>query len=160
MASLKMFIGALFVGIFIAGGSNVLELGSNELIDHAIDYDKKEIVYSGEVIGDIMNRGQNCWINVSDGDNAIGVWADRSSTENIEYKGNYRYTGDEVKVTGVFNKACPEHGGDLDIHAQKIEITGKGYVNKRPVNVYFILIAGILFVIAIAMNFIIFRKRL
>ena len=160
MASLKMFIGALFVGIFIAGGSNVLEVGSNELIDHAIDYDKKEIVYSGEVIGDIMNRGQNCWINVSDGDNAIGVWADISSAENIEYKGSYRYKGDEVKVTGVFNKACPEHGGDLDIHAQKIEITEKGYVNKRPVNVYFILIAGILLVIAVAMNFIIFKKRL
>jgi len=160
MASLKMFIGALFLGIFIAGGSNVLEVGSNELIDHAIDYDKKEIVYSGEVIGDIMKRGQNCWINISDGDNAIGIWADESLAENIEYKGSYKYIGDEVKVTGIFNKACPEHGGDLDIHAQKIEITRKGYINKRPVNIYFILIAGILFVIAIIMNIIIFRKKL
>ena len=160
MASLKMFIGALFLGIFIAGGSNVLEVGSNELIDHAIDYDKKEIVYSGEVIGDIMKRGQNCWINISDGDNAIGIWADESLAENIEYKGSYKYIGDEVKVTGIFNKACPEHGGDLDIHAQKIEITRKGYINKRPINIYFILIAGILFVIAIIMNIIIFRKKL
>ncbi|MHB1346132.1 MAG: DNA-binding protein [Candidatus Humimicrobiaceae bacterium] len=160
MASLKMFIGTLFVGIFIAGGSNALEVGSNELIDHVADYDKKEIVYSGEVIGDIMNRGQNCWINVSDRDNAIGVWAEISSAEDIEYKGSYRYKGDEVKVTGVFNKACPEHGGDLDIHAQKIEVIRKGYTSNRPVNFYFILTAGILFVIAIAMNFIIFRKRL
>ena len=160
MASLKMFIGALFVGIFIAGGSNVLDVGSNELIDNAIDYDKKEIVYSGEVIGDVMKRGKNCWINISDGDNAIGIWADGSLAKNIEYVGSYKYTGDEVKVTGIFNKACPEHGGDLDIHAQKIEITNKGYVNKRPVNVYFILIAGILFVIAVVMNLIIFKKRL
>ncbi|MHB1276530.1 MAG: DNA-binding protein [Candidatus Humimicrobiaceae bacterium] len=160
MASLKMFLGALFVGIFIAGGSNALELGSNELIDHAKDYDKKEIVYSGEVIGDIMKRGQNCWINISDGDNAIGIWAEESLAKNIKYKGSYKYTGDEVKVTGIFNKACPEHGGDLDIHAKKIEIIRNGYINKRPVNVYFILIAGILLVIAIVMNLIIFRKKL
>jgi len=160
MASLKMFIGALFVGIFIAGGSNILEVGSNELIENAVDYDKKEIVYSGEVIGDVMNRGQNCWINISDGDNAIGIWADVSLAENIEYIGSYKYTGDEVKITGVFNKACPEHGGDLDVHAKNIEITRKGYANKRPVNIYFILIAGILFVIAIVMNLIIFKKRL
>ncbi|HEY5501569.1 MAG TPA: hypothetical protein VIK09_06265 [Candidatus Humimicrobiaceae bacterium] len=160
MASLNMFLSVLFAGVLIAGGSNAMEVGSNELISQAKDYDKKEIVYSGEVIGDIMKRGQNCWINISDGDNAVGVWAEESLAKNINYKGSYKYKGDEVKVTGVFNKACPEHGGDLDIHAQKIEITSKGYINKRTVNVYYILIAAILLVIAIVMNIIILKKKL
>lgn len=160
MAALKMFFSVLFAGILITGSSNALEVGSNELISSAKDYDKKEIVYSGEVIGDIMKRGQNCWINISDGDNAIGVWAEESLAKNIKYKGSYKYIGDEVKVTGIFNKACPEHGGDLDIHAQKIEIIRKGYISKRPVNVYYILIAAILLVIAIVMNMIIFKKKL
>lgn len=160
MAALKMFFSVLFAGILITGSSNALEVGSNELISSAKDYDKKEIVYSGEVIGDIMKRGQNCWINISDGDNAIGVWAEESLAKNIKYKGSYKYIGDEVKVTGIFNKACPEHGGDLDIHAQKIEIIRKGYISKRPVNVYYILIAAILLVIAIVMNLIIFKKKL
>lgn len=160
MVALKMFFSVLFAGVLIAGSSNALEVGSNELISSAKDYDKKEIVYSGEVIGDIMKRGQNCWINISDGDNAIGVWAEESLAKNIKYKGSYKYIGDEVKVTGIFNKACPEHGGDLDIHAQKIEIIRKGYISKRPVNVYYILIAAILLVIAIVMNLIIFKKKL
>lgn len=160
MAALKMFFSVLFAGILITGSSNALEVGSNELISSAKDYDKKEIVYSGEVIGDIMKRGQNCWINISDGDNAIGVWAEESLAKNIKYKGSYKYIGDEVKVTGIFNKACPEHGGDLDIHAQKIEIIQKGYISKRPVNIYYILIAAILLVIAIIMNLIIFKKKL
>ncbi|MHB8277270.1 MAG: DNA-binding protein [Candidatus Humimicrobiaceae bacterium] len=160
MAALKMFFSVIFAGILITGSSNALEVGSNELISSAKDYDKKEIVYSGEVIGDIMKRGQNCWINISDGDNAIGVWAEESLAKNIKYKGSYKYIGDEVKVTGIFNKACPEHGGDLDIHAQKIEIIRKGYISKRPVNVYYILIAAILLVIAIVMNLIIFKKKL
>ncbi|MCX6382929.1 MAG: DNA-binding protein [Actinobacteria bacterium] len=160
MVALKMFFSVLFAGVLIAGSSNALEVGSNELISSAKDYDKKEIVYSGEVIGDIMKRGQNCWINISDGDNAIGVWAEESLAKNIKYKGSYKYIGDEVKVTGIFNKACPEHGGDLDIHAQKIEIIQKGYISKRPVNIYYILIAAILLVIAIIMNLIIFKKKL
>ena len=160
MASLNMFLSVLFAGVLIAGGSNAMEVGSNELISQAKDYDKKEIVYSGEVIGDIMKRGQNCWINISDGDNAIGIWAEESLAKNINYKGSYKYKGDEVKVTGVFNKACQEHGGDLDIHAQKIEITSKGYINERTINIYYILIAGILLVIAIVLNLIIFKKKL
>ena len=160
MASLNMFLSILFAGVLIAGSSNALEVSSNELIEQAKDYDKKEISYTGEVIGDIMKRGQNCWINISDGDNAIGVWAEISLTDNIEFKGSYKYVGDEVKVTGVFNKACPEHGGDLDIHAQKIEIIQKGYISKRSLNIYYILIAVLLLVIAILMNFIIFKKKL
>ena len=160
MASLNIIFSVLFAGVLIAGSPNAVEVDSNELINSAKNYDKKEIVYSGEVIGDIMKRGPNCWINISDGDNAIGVWAEESLAKDINYKGSYKYKGDEVKVTGVFNKACPEHGGDLDIHAKKIEIISKGYINKRPVNLYYILTASILLLTAIVLNLIIFRKKL
>ncbi|MBE3090684.1 MAG: DNA-binding protein, partial [Actinobacteria bacterium] len=110
MGPIKIFLAAAFSGILIANGG--ISISSNELIENAIKYDKQIVVYSGEVIGDIMKRGDNAWINVSDSNNAIGVWLPYSETKIIKYAGRYDYKGDTVKIEGIFNKACTEHGGD------------------------------------------------
>lgn len=102
------------------------EVSSNDLIDQAKDYDGKEIVYTGEIIGDIMDRGEYTWINVSDGNNAIGIWVKSEGLVDIDKVGRYNSKGDTVKIVGTFYRACPEHGGDLDIHASKIEVIKKG----------------------------------
>ncbi|MDP2927900.1 MAG: DNA-binding protein, partial [Candidatus Omnitrophota bacterium] len=49
-------------------------LSSSELINNAKEYDGKLIVYSGEVIGDVMLRGEFAWVNINDGQNALGAW--------------------------------------------------------------------------------------
>ena len=95
-------------------------ISSTDLINKAKQYDGKVVYYQGEVIGDIMMRGQYAWININDGQNAIGIWVSKSLIKDIVYKGSYRFRGDEVRVTGIFHRSCPEHGGDLDIHAQSI----------------------------------------
>jgi hypothetical protein len=74
-----------------------------------------------------MDRGGYTWINVSDGSNAIGVWVENRLMSGIAIAGRYKVHGDEVKISGVFHSACPDHGGDLDIHAAKIELLEKGY---------------------------------
>jgi len=158
MGPIKIFLAAAFSGILIANGS--MSISSNELIENAVKYDKQIVVYSGEVIGDIMKRGDNAWINVSDGSNAIGVWLPYSETMKIKYTGLYNHKGDTVKVEGIFNKACPEHGGDLDIHCKKIEVLKEGYTAQEKINYKNILIAGILLVLAVVLNLIIFRKKL
>jgi len=107
----------LAVGIACAASRS---LSSNELIKDAGEYDGKTIIYSGEVIGDIMLRGESAWVNVSDGDNALGIWMDASSAKEINFTGGYKNRGDILEITGVFHRACPEHGGDLDIHARSI----------------------------------------
>ena len=99
---------------------------SADLINEAKQYDSKIVTYRGEVIGDIMTRGQYAWLNINDGQNAIGIWAVRNLIEDIEYKGSYNFKGDTVEVTGYFHRACPEHGGDLDIHAQSIRKVASG----------------------------------
>ena len=38
----------------------------------------------------------------------------------ISFAGGYKYRGDWLQVRGVFNRACRQHGGDMDIHAQDI----------------------------------------
>jgi len=104
-------------------------VSSVELINNATLYDGKVVAYEGEVIGDIMVRGEYAWINVNDGPNAIGIWIDKSLTKDLLYAGSYKSKGDWLEITGVFHRACPEHGGDLDIHAQGIRKIKSG----RPV---------------------------
>lgn len=101
---------------------------STELINNAKQYDGKTVIYEGEVIGDIMKRGDFAWLNVNDGKNAVGIWVRASLIKDISYAGSYKATGDRVEVTGVFNRACVEHGGDLDIHAGTLRKTASGRI--------------------------------
>jgi hypothetical protein len=160
MVSIKIFLVTIFTGILITSGANAVEVSSNELIDKAKDYDQKEVIFTGEVIGDVMKRGQYGWINVSDDSNAIGVWITFEDTKKIKYTGQYKYKGDMVKIDGIFNRACPEHGGDLDIHARSIEIINEGFEIKRGINLLYVLIGSILLVIAVCLNLIIYKKKM
>lgn len=102
-------------------------VGLNELIEHAADYDKTEICFKGEAIGDILYRNANAWVNLSDGNNsAIGVYMTAESAGGITALGGYGQTGDILVVRGTFNRACAEHGGDMDIHAESIEYISRG----------------------------------
>jgi len=104
-------------------------LNSNELINQAARYDGKVITYAGEVVGDVMVRGNYAWINVNDSNNAIGIWVDKIKVQDIIYTGNHKARGDWVEITGVFHRACSEHGADLDIHGEAV----KKIVPGRPI---------------------------
>jgi hypothetical protein len=160
MVALKIFLASAFTAILIANGSSNVSVTSDDLINNAKDYDKKEVVYSGEVIGDIMKRGENVWVNISDGINAIGVWMTSDEAKEIKYTGKYNFTGDTVKVNGIFNRACSEHGGDLDIHASKIEVIKQGFTATKKINYIYIIISVILLAVALFLNLFILKKKL
>jgi hypothetical protein len=107
---------------------------SNELINNAKQYDGKAVVYTGEVIGEIMVRGKFSWINVNDGEAAIGIWIDSNLAKEINYTGSYKTKGDWVEIAGIFQRACPAHGGDLDIHAQSIRKISSGRQDIEKLN--------------------------
>ena len=159
MVSIKGFFLIALSGILLANGSAGLAVTSDELINKAKEYDKKEVVYTGEIVGDIMQRGQYAWINVSDGSNAVGIWLPYEETKQIKYKGTYDFIGDTIKITGIFNRACAEHGGDLDIHAKKIEIVKEGHRIIRGINYQKFYIAIALFLVALFLIIMIFRKK-
>ena len=124
---------------------------SAELINNAKQYDGKEVVYEGEVIGETMNRGSFAWLNVNDGFYALGVWAPVEMASSIQYRGSYKFVGDKIRVSGIFNRACIEHGGDPDIHATGINVISAG----RPIahqadvgkkNISIILAGALLFI--------------
>ncbi|MDD2690051.1 MAG: DNA-binding protein [Candidatus Omnitrophica bacterium] len=109
-------------------------LSSTELINNAKQLDGRTVVYEGEVIGDIMVRGNYAWLNVNDADNAIGIWMNAALIKDIVYSGSYKSAGDIVEIVGVFHRACPEHGGDLDIHAQGLRKISSGKLFKEKLN--------------------------
>ena len=88
---------------------------SLELINNAKQYDNKTVSYRGEVIGDIMVRGDYAWLHVNDGIIAIGIWVPRTMVQEIRYAGDYHKNGDIVEVSGMFHRSCLEHGGDLEL---------------------------------------------
>lgn len=135
-------------------------VNSNDLIDNALEYDEQGVVFTGEVIGDIMNRGDYTWLNVSDGNNAIGIWVKSSDIVDITIAGRYDAHGDTVRITGIFHRACADHGGDFDIHAQSIEVAKKGYNVNQTVEPLKVIFAVILFTAALVCIGLILKKRL
>ncbi len=75
-----------------------------------------------------MLRGEYGWVNLSDGNNAIGVYAHSEQLEQIKHLGRYQVVGDRVRVTGTFYDACPVHYGETDIHASAVEIASSGSI--------------------------------
>lgn len=127
---LKKFTGFLV----LAGGMLFLSriacfaeaVSSSELINKAKEYDGKTVSFSGEIIGDIMIREGHAWINLNDGKNAIGIWLKKELAKDVLYTGSYEARGDTAEASGRFNRACVEHGGDLDIHAQSLSKISPG----------------------------------
>ena len=125
-------------------------VGSNDLIEDASGYDGLEVAFSGEVIGDILNARDHVWLNVSDGSNAVGVWVDRNLASEIQVAGRYGQRGDAVRVTGDFHRACPEHGGDFDIHAKAVTLVERGLPVAHAVQMWKVWLAILLTLAAAA----------
>ena len=126
----------------------------NQLIENAKTLDGKEVTVQGEAIGEILKRGDYCWVNINDGTNAMGIWLKTADAQQITSYGNYKNKGDTVKVTGIFRRACAEHGGEADIHSETIEVVTKGSPTKEQIPsgklfaaVLLAPVAGVLFLI-------------
>ncbi|MDD5680973.1 MAG: DNA-binding protein, partial [Candidatus Omnitrophica bacterium] len=81
--------------------SHAQTISSTELIKDAKQHDGKNVTFQGEVVGDIMIRGEHAWLSVNDGPNAIGIWIDKELIDDIQYVGSYGKKGDIVEVAGV-----------------------------------------------------------
>jgi len=132
---------------------------SKDLIENAKLLDGKVLTYRGEAITAIMNRGENSWVNVFDGSNAIGVWCESASLKDVKFLGDYKHKGDMLEVEGVFNRACPAHKGELDIHALKVNIVEQGYRVEEHIDTRKIYLAVIIFLLTLLAIYV-FRKKI
>ena len=131
MKYLKAHCFLLISFCLLVGVNSTEAVSSTDLIENAKHYDGKTVSFEGEVIGDIMKRGDFAWVNVSDEDNAIGIWISKDLAGKITYTGDYKHIGDYVRVTGIFHRACSFHHGELDIHARELTILREGQYKKE-----------------------------
>ncbi len=120
-----------------------------ELVEKAQEYDGREVVVEGEVVGDVMMRGEEAWITVNDdpysrrsleeggefaglSNYGIGVVLPRAEAEKVKVLGGYKHHGDRVRVRGIFHRADREHGGDTDIEGVSLEVVKPGYPIPHP----------------------------
>ncbi len=110
--------------------------------------DKKKVSFTGQAMGHAINAdSDHKWINIKQGDAMIGVYMSNELADMVTQFGGYGKTGDTVSVKGVYHFSCEEHNGELDVHANGIEVIQKGAVQEiewSPV----ILIAGIALIVA------------
>lgn len=154
------FIGLILVLAITAAVSPVFAgtVDSQTLLERTMEYDGEAVIYVGEVIGDIMRRGEYVWLNVSDGNGAIGVWLPAAMAEPVKLAGEFGSKGDYVEVSGVFLRACPEHGGDIDIHASQLTVLQPGFTTTAEVRSDYALGAVVSVIAALALFFLAKKK--
>ena len=157
--SLLVIIALLLLIVPAVSLAEAESVGSNDLIDRAKDYDGQTVVYEGEVVGDILYRGDYAWLAVSDGATTLGCYVTKAQAEQISVAGGYGKRGDTVRVEGVFHRACAEHGGDLDIHAASVTVIAAGMrLNMTPSRLTVVLAAA-LPLPAAGLLFLVWKKR-
>jgi hypothetical protein len=98
-----------------------------ELASMQSGLDGQAVTFTGEVVSEQLAGGDgHVWVNVLSSGVAIGVWMPRDLGEDLEVFGSYSHTGDMVRVTGVLHEGCDQHGGDLDVHAESLELLERG----------------------------------
>jgi hypothetical protein len=141
-----------------------IEVNSATLVENANLWNGRIVAFKGEAIGESMVRGKMAWLHLNDDaymeknieegavlggyNSGHAVWVSTELARKIRFFGDFKHDGDIVKVTGVFNAVCREHGGDMDIHALSLEIIRPGYPVPHAVNLQRGMIAALLFVAA------------
>jgi len=102
------------------------------LLDRARDGTR--VTLEGEAIGeDLRADDDHRWVNLLGEAVAVGVYMHESDAAVIDAYGSYKHTGDVVRVTGILNIACDEHGGEFDVHAEIVQVVSEGApVSRRP----------------------------
>jgi len=131
---------------------------SKELIENAKALDGKTVTYKGEAVTAIMNRGEYSWVNLKDGDNAIGAWCESAQLESVKFLGDYRNRGDILEVEGIFNRACPIHNGEFDIQAVRVSIVKSGFRTEEDVDRNKLKLSIALFLATLAFM-VLFKRR-
>lgn len=135
-------------------------VSSQQLINQDKELDGKNVLFKGEVIGDIMPRGDFVWFNIQEGATAVGIWAPRDMSKVIQLTGDYIHQGDLVEVEGQFFKDDPKLGGEFCIRAASIKIIEPGHKTTHVMNIVKIEIAVILLVGIICLSILrIFVKK-
>jgi hypothetical protein len=144
---------AFFMMILLTSSASAAEeiplLTSDQIINQAKEMDGKSIQYEGEIIGDVLSRGEFAWLSITDGANALAVYLPTSEIPEDLVIGRYATRGDLVTITGDFHRACAEHGGDMDIHGETLVLIKSGFSVPVQTSTKFSVLTGSVFLCAL-----------
>ncbi|MEM2889732.1 MAG: hypothetical protein QW358_00070 [Candidatus Hadarchaeum sp.] len=129
-----------------------------EFINEPVNFDGRQVSFMGEVVG-VMIRGDQAWVNIYDNGLAIGIWCEAEWVKNISFVGDYTHRGDTVEGVGIYHMACPEHGGDMDIHALSLLVVEKGHTIERPLNTLLVLLSVVIALAAVILSYYLWHIR-
>lgn len=147
---MKVTAMALFLLVLFISPANAMVVSIRDLTEQPSSFDGKTVTLTAEVVGDVMLRGSYGWINVTDGSGSTGVYGPRELMDTL-VPGRYGTKGDVITITGVFNRSCPAHGGDMDIHALTLAVSAPHQKLTSQVNQVKYVVAAGLFLVFVAM---------
>ena len=136
----------------------------NNISTSDISYDKKTVVFSGEIIGDaIYADSKHKWVAINDatdvGTQSLNLYVMNEQASQIRVFGGHGKLGDTVTVRGIFNMDCTEHEGEMDVHVETIKTVSYGKVLPAEISFLRIGLGGMLVVCGLLIYFIYRRLR-
>jgi hypothetical protein len=157
------FLSLTILAVMLAVPAYADELSAStlsELVENGKALDGTEVSMTVEMIGDAMNRGDHAWVNGLDSTGAMGLWIPSDLASKIKMLGNGNNKGDTFSIRGVFHRACQEHGGDMDIHVNGMEMVAPGYPMDHVISQTKIKYALFLTFVVLIVGGVYMRKRL
>ena len=115
--------------------------------------DGRDVVYIGEVVGDVLRRPGGAWVLVNDDayalevgplgphreqrgfNTGLAVWLPDGQHEQLGAPGRHGRRGDVVRIEGVLLRADPADGGGITVRAAKLEVLAPSASVTEPMNV-------------------------
>lgn len=129
--------------------------------------DGVDVVYVGEVVGDVLRRDGGAWVHLNDDayaltvgpfdahrarrgfNSGLAVWLPDGLHEDLAAPGGHGRRGDVVRVTGVLRRADPDDAGGLTVRASTLEVVAPGVSTDPPLNTPLVTAAGVAAAIAL-----------
>ena len=125
--------------------------------------DGSDVRFTGEVVGDVVKAENGyTWVNImGSANNVIGVRMTDEQAQLVQNIGSYHESGTVLRVSGEYNVACPEHQGELDVHASNVELVDAGGPTEHLLDSGRVIVAISLVSLAllVLLTFIILRLR-
>lgn len=129
--------------------------------------DGRQVVYVGEVVGDVLTRDGGAWAWVNDDPYALevgpfgahreregfsgglAVWLPDGLHEQLGAPGRHGRRGDVVQVEGVLLRADPSDGGGLNVRADALTVLAPGVAVDEPLNEPLVVAAAVAALLAL-----------
>lgn len=153
------------------------EVTSSELYDCPTVWDGRPVRFTGEVIGGILQRGEESWLQLNDdayaggtgplpyhrdfrgGNGGVGVLVPTRLVGSIRHVGGPAAHGDVLEVTGVFHRVDRETGEIAIVRAATLRVVRPGGPVRQVVEPRRVAVASVLGALAVALMVLQWHRR-